>query len=99
MPSTNTTSSGIHHFAILPSMNFGMSDREIFQIDRRNPFAAGFDHVLRAVRDPHVSMLVDGRDVAGVEIAVLVENVGIDAEICLRYRGAADFQSAERLAV
>src|SRR5216684_9235472 len=22
----------------------GMSDREVFQIDRRNPFAAGFDH-------------------------------------------------------
>jgi hypothetical protein len=29
-------------------------------------------------------MRVDGRDVAGVEIAVVVENVGVDAEIGLR---------------
>ena len=39
------------------------------------------------------------RDVAGVEIAVLVENIGIDAEIGLRYRGTADLQPAKRLAV
>ena len=66
----------------------GMSDREIFQVDRRNPFAAGLDHVLGAVGDPHVAVRVDGGDVAGVEKAVLVENVGIDAEIGLRYRRA-----------
>ena len=67
----------------------GMADREIFQVDRRNPFAAGFDHILGAVGDPHVSVRVDGGDVAGVEIAVVVEDVGIDAEIGFRYRRAA----------
>ena len=77
----------------------GMSDREVFQIDRGNPLAAGLDHILGAIGDPHVSVLVDGRDVAGVEITFLVENVGIDVEIGLRYRGTADLQPAEGLAV
>ncbi len=61
----------------------GMADREVFQIDRRNPLAAGLDHILGAVGDPHVAVLVDGGDVAGVEIAVLVEDVGVDPEIGL----------------
>ena len=47
----------------------GMADREVFQIDRRNPFAAGLDHVLGAIGDPHVAVRIDGGDVAGVEIA------------------------------
>src|ERR1700722_9701237 len=36
----------------------GMSDREIFQVDRRDPFAAGFDHVLGAIGDPHIAVLI-----------------------------------------
>ena len=55
--------------------HLGMADREIFQVDRGNPFAAGLDHVLGAVGDLHVAVLVDGGDVAGVEEAFVVEDV------------------------
>ena len=64
----------------------GMADREVLQVDRRNPFAAGLDDVLGAVGNPHVAVRIDGGDVAGVEEAVLVENFGIDAVIGLGHR-------------
>ena len=54
--------------------DLGMADREIFEIDRGNPLAAGLDHVLGAVGDLHVAVRIDGRDVAGIEEAVLVED-------------------------
>ena len=76
-----------------------MSDREIFQFDRGNPLAAGLDHVLGTVRDAHITVRIDGGDVAGIEIAFIVQNVAIDAEIGLRHRRPAHFQSAEGLAV
>src|SRR3954454_1315238 len=59
----------------------GMPHRQIFQVDRRNPLTAGLDHILGTVRDPHVSVAVDGGDVAGVEIAFLIEDVAVDTEI------------------
>src|SRR6266702_6621413 len=39
----------------------GVGDREVLQVDRGYPFAAGFDHVLGTVGDPHIAGLVDGR--------------------------------------
>src|SRR5260370_1973904 len=76
--------------------NRGMSDREVFQIDRRNPFAAGFDHILRAIGDPHVSVLVDGGDVAGVEIAVVDDTVAVAAVRLRRYRAADHLPPTQR---
>ena len=76
-----------------------VTDREIFQIDRRDPLAAGLDDVLGAVGDPHIAVLVDGGDVAGVEKAFVVEDVGIDLEIGLGDRGPAHLEAAESLAV
>src|SRR4029079_14967390 len=77
----------------------GMTDGEGFQIDRREPFAAGLDDVLGTVGDPHVAMRVDGRDVTGVEIALVVQDIGIDAEIGLGDGGPGDLEPAEGLAV
>ena len=68
----------------------GMADGEVLDVDRGNPFAAGLDDVLGAVGDLHVAVGIDGGDVAGVEIAVLVEDLAALAlEIGLRDRGAA----------
>ena len=53
----------------------GMADREVLELDRGDPFAAGLDHVLVAVGDLHVAVRVDRRDVAGVEEALVVEDV------------------------
>ena len=79
--------------------HLGMTDREIFQIDRGNPFAAGLDHVLGAVGDLHVAAAVHGRDVAGIEEAFVVENVAVVLEIGARDRRAAHLEPAEGLAV
>ena len=68
--------------------DLGMADREVFQVDRGNPFAAGLDHVLGAVGDLHVAVRVDGGDVAGVEEAVVVEDVAVVLEIGLGDRRA-----------
>jgi hypothetical protein len=41
----------------------------------RDPLAAGLDDVLGAVGDLHEAHVVDGRDVAGVEEALVVEDL------------------------
>src|SRR5262249_54871934 len=52
-------------------------DGEVLEVDRGNPLAARFDHVLRAVGDLHIAVVVDGGDVTGVEETLLVEEVVI----------------------
>src|SRR5574339_206986 len=42
-------------------------DRDVLQVDRADPLAAGLDHVLRAVGDLDVAVGVDGAHVAGGE--------------------------------
>ena len=66
-----------------------------------DPLAAGLDHVLRAIRDPHVALGVDRDDVAGLEPAVVGEAVGLLAalEVARRDPGAAHLELAHRLAV
>ena len=77
-----------------------MADREIFQIDRGYPFAAGLDHVLGAVGDLHIAVRIDGRDIAGIEEAVLVEDFFIlRLVIAARDRRSPDLQPPEGLAV
>jgi hypothetical protein len=48
-----------------------MRHRDVFQVDRTDPLAAGLDHVLAAVGDLHEAVGVDGGHVAGREPAVL----------------------------
>ena len=52
------------------SATSGCETRDVLQRDRADPFAAGLDHVLRAVGDLHEAVGIDGRDVAGGEPAV-----------------------------
>jgi hypothetical protein len=44
--------------------------RDVLQVDRADPLAAGLDHVLAAVGDLHEAVGVDGGHVAGREPAV-----------------------------
>src|ERR1700751_2928366 len=77
-----------------------VADRQILDFDRRYPFAARLDHVLRAIGDLHVALRIDGRDVAGVEEAVGVEDVAaLTFEIGLGYGRSAHLEAAEGLAV
>ena len=46
-------------------------------LGRVDPLAAGLDQVLRAAADREVARLVDHREIAGVEIALLVERVAL----------------------
>src|SRR5689334_16035326 len=49
----------------------GMAEDDVLDLDRRNVLAAGDDHVLLAVADRQVALVVDGAAVAGVEPAAL----------------------------
>src|SRR6185437_1120329 len=65
-------------FRMLDADDRGLGDvrvahRRVLDIDRADPLAAGFDHVLAAVDDLHIALLVDRRDVAGAEPALVVE--------------------------
>ena len=53
----------------------GMRDHQILDLDRGDPFAAGLDDVLQAVRQLHITIGIDGRDVAGAEPAVVVDDL------------------------
>ncbi len=77
----------------------GMADGEILDVDRRNPFAARLDHVFGAVGDLHVAFGIDRRDVAGVEEAVLVEDVALLLEIAPGDGRTGDLEAAEAFAV
>src|SRR5712671_7540009 len=47
-----------------------VAHQRIFKIDGTDPLAARLDQILRAIRDTHVALAVDGRDIAGPEPAV-----------------------------
>jgi hypothetical protein len=49
------------------------AEREIFELDRRDPFTTGFDDILCPIDDLHIAMRVDRRHVASVEPALRVE--------------------------
>src|SRR6185437_1643392 len=53
--------------------DIGMAHRDVLDIDRADPFAAGFDHILGAVDDLHIAIGIDGRDVAGAEPPLLIQ--------------------------
>src|SRR5262249_51208896 len=61
--------------------NLGVTCRKVLELDGRDPFPSGFDDVLGAISDVHITMLINGRDVASVEEPVLIENVASVPEI------------------
>src|SRR5437764_14951831 len=76
--------------------DFGMPDSKILEINGGYPFAARLDHILRAIRDLHGPVWIDRRDVAGIEEAILVENVApLPLVIRLRDAGPADHEATE----
>ena len=77
-----------------------VADGEIFDVDGRDPLAARLDDVLGAVGDLHEAVGIDGGDVAGVEEAVLVEDLAaFVAEIALDDGEALHLEPAETFAV
>ena len=52
-----------------------MAHQRVLDPDARDPFAAGFDHVLFAIRDRDVALAVDAHDVAGAEPTVSREAI------------------------
>ncbi|MNP46977.1 hypothetical protein D3C76_1410120 [compost metagenome] len=72
----------------------------VFQIDRGDPFTAGLDDILGAVRDLHVAVRVDGGDVAGIEPTVAVEDwAAFTAKVATGDPRAFDQQMTECLAI
>src|SRR5436853_638385 len=49
----------------------GMPHEMVFELDRRDPFAAGFDDVLRAIGDLDETERIDAAHVAGAQPAVV----------------------------
>src|SRR5216683_5863321 len=43
--------------------------KDLLELERRNPFAAGLDHVLDPIGDHQIAVPIDGPDVLGMEIA------------------------------
>src|SRR3954466_5278396 len=76
-----------------------VTDGEVLEVDRGYPFAPGLDDILGAVGDLHVTVLIDGRDIAGVEESFLVEDGVVLFVIRSRDGGAAHSESAKSLAV
>ena len=75
--------------------------QRVLEVDRRDPLAAGLDHVLRAVLDHHVALGVERGDVAGLEPAVVGPALGLLGRLVVAGRdpGAAHLELAHRLAV
>src|SRR5262245_33460310 len=75
--------------------NRGMTDCQIFEVDRRDPLAAGLDDVLRTVGDLHVAVRADGGDGAGIEISLRVEELAsLVFEVRLSDRRTAYLEAA-----
>src|SRR6202008_2149606 len=62
---------------------------ESLDVDGADPFAAGLDHVFRAVGDLHEAVGVDGGDVAGGEPAILHGIAAGVSEVAVDDPGAA----------
>src|SRR5579883_1331093 len=81
--------------------NCRVSHEHILQLDRTDPLAARFNHIFAAILDLHVSMLVDGDDIAGLEPAIVGEAIGTLGVVIVRagHPGTAHFQFAHADAI
>src|SRR5436190_24169062 len=76
------------------------ADRRILQLDRADPFAAGFDHVLGTVGDLERAAGVEDGDVPGVEPAALARAIArLVLKLAADHPGAANLEAARALAV
>ncbi len=57
----------------------GVAHGDVLDVDRADPLAARLDHVLGPVGDLHEAVVVDGGHVAGVEEALVVEDLAARA--------------------
>src|SRR6185436_35039 len=76
-----------------------MRHRDVLEVDRADPLAAGLDHVLRAVGDLDIAVRVDGAHVPGREPAVFERIAALALEVALDHPGPAHLQVAEGLAI
>src|SRR5882757_5443415 len=86
----NTDHGGLRHT--------GATDRQIFDVDRTDPFAPGLDHVLGAIRELDAVVLVHYGEIAGVEPSILQQRLLV-AVIAADDPGTAHHETAARLAV
>src|SRR5580698_2706118 len=56
--------------------NTGAMHDDVFELKRGDPFAAGLDDVLQAIRDPQIAVRSDDPDVVGMEVAARPELLG-----------------------
>ena len=73
--------------------------RDVLEVDRADPFAAGLDDVLAAVGDLHVAVGVDRGDVAGREPAVHERVAAFVLEVLETIHGPRTSSSPRDLAV
>jgi len=74
--------------------NAGTTDRCVFQLDRADPLAARFDHVLGAIGQAHRIVGMDDRDVASVEPVVGIDAIFVILEITADDRCPARLEMA-----
>ena len=80
--------------------HIGMTHDNVFEVYRRDPLAARLHQILRAIGDVDVSVLVDDRDVAGIEKAVAIHDGLVGrTEVIAHDARPAGLQVAHRLAV
>src|SRR5579863_3019587 len=75
--------------------NRGMSNRDILELDRTDPFAAALDHIFRTIRDLHVAVGIDGCDIARREPTVAQYVSAFALEIAVRNPPSAHQEVAE----
>src|SRR3954464_3780488 len=63
-----------------------MGDQLVLERDRRDPLAAGLDHVLRTILDLNEPARIDRDDVAGPEPAVARPAIGCVGRLVIRRR-------------
>src|SRR2546422_11307129 len=78
-----------------------MRHQRIFKIDGTDPFAARLDQIFRPIREPHVTLAIDRRDISGAEPAIGSPFVALGVR--LKVTGSdpwtSNFQLAHRLTV
>jgi hypothetical protein len=100
-----TSSGRSPHFGMLDPdhrgfRHAGAAHGDVLDLDRGDPFAARLDHVLRPVGHLHVAVLVERRDVAGVEPVLGIEaRSALALVVGFRHRRPAHLEPAEGLAV
>src|SRR6185503_13234650 len=77
----------------------GVRHRDVLEVDRADPLAAGLDHVLRAIGDLDVAIGIDRAYVAGRKPSHAQGIAALALEIALDHPRSAHLQVAELLAV